>query len=186
MQQDADIYHGLGGHYLQSSLRWRTTNKNNNNNQNNISTKQEKKTNKRRRRPQEYYCHLPLHYISSQLLESDSEPAGLAEPESDNKESKKKEKGEKNQYLIDGRHLHGMRVCFRELQFFFLQKINPSEMQQNCVSERASERARSSSSGKVISFLRSRNKICATGEEGAAAAARAKPAREWRRSCFAL
>jgi hypothetical protein len=141
MQQDAVIYHGLGGHYLQSSLRSTTTNNNNNNNQNNISTKQEKKTNKRRRRPQEYYCHLPLHYISSHLLESDSEPAGAGEPESDNKESKKKEKGEKmSTSSMDAISTECGVVSASSNFFFFWQKINPNEMQQNCVSERASER----------------------------------------------
>lgn len=138
MQQDADIYHGLGGHYLQSSLRSTTTN--NNNNQNKISTKQEKKTNKRRRRPQEYYCHLPLHYISSHLLESDSEPAGPAEPESDNKESKKKEKGAKMSTSSMDAISTECGVVSASSKFFFWQKINPNEMQQNCVSERASER----------------------------------------------
>ncbi len=141
MQQDAVIYHGLGGHYLQSSLRSTTTNNNNNNNQNNIHTKHEKKTNKRRRRPQEYYCHLPLHYISSHCLKVIQN-----QQEQDNqnliirslKRRKKEKKWVPHRWTPSPRNAG---LFPRAPIFFFWQKINPNEMQQNCVSERASERA---------------------------------------------
>jgi hypothetical protein len=88
---------------------------------------------------------------------------------------KRRKKEKKNEYLIDGRHLHGMRGCFRELQFyFFCRRLIRTKCNKTAS---LSERARSSSSGKVICFLRSRSKICATREEEAAAVARAKPAR---------